>query len=225
MAARPPHSMSPAELKRLRGLEDAGTPFLAWRDADGAWSFHQLDGADRGPLAIGRSPGADIVLDDARVSSVHAELRLAGDQWLVEDQGLSTNGTFVNGERVGQRRLRDQDALAMGDTLVVFHLPQGAGRVRTTVKKVSVQRSDLRGSEWPVLKALCRTRVLERSGDIPSTPELVRRLHLSDDAINRALTTLFRRFGVDDHPQGRKRQHLIDAAVQSGVVSADSYRE
>lgn len=53
-----------------------------------------------GPVVIGRSPGADIVIADDFVSGRHARVTPAGDGALLEDLG-STNGTIVNGARVG----------------------------------------------------------------------------------------------------------------------------
>jgi ABC transport system ATP-binding/permease protein len=48
---------------------------------------------------VGRDPQADLVVDEPRVSWLHAILRLEHDRWLLEDAG-STNGTFVGGQRV-----------------------------------------------------------------------------------------------------------------------------
>ena len=129
------HSMRPVELKRLRELEAAGAPFLSWHDEHGAWSFYVLDERAARVFALGRAPGSDIEIADARVSSLHAELRRTGDHWLIEDQALSTNGTFVNGARVVQRRLRAQDSVLVGDTRITFHAPGRGGGVTTTVKR------------------------------------------------------------------------------------------
>jgi pSer/pThr/pTyr-binding forkhead associated (FHA) protein len=222
--SRPMHSMRPVELQRLRDLEAAGAPFLSWRDDEGAWSFHVLDARAERPFALGRAPGSDIVIADTRVSSLHAELRRTGDHWLIEDPALSTNGTFVNGARVAQRRLRDQDSVLVGGTRITFHEPGRASAVTTTVKKPTVQPVDLKPTEWQVLRALCRRAVVERSGDVPSTPVLARELHLAPDSVDRTLTVLFRRFEVTAD-QGNKRRHLIDAAIRSGVVSANHYRD
>ncbi len=48
---------------------------------------------------IGRNPENVITLDEPFVSGLHAELTLEHDRWWLHDRG-STNGTFVNGERV-----------------------------------------------------------------------------------------------------------------------------
>lgn len=50
-----------------------------------------------GPVIIGRSPDADLVIADDFVSSTHAKIVPAGDGYLLEDLG-STNGTIVNGQ-------------------------------------------------------------------------------------------------------------------------------
>lgn len=52
-----------------------------------------------GPIVIGRSPGADIVIADDFVSARHARVTPAGDGALLEDLG-STNGTVLDGARI-----------------------------------------------------------------------------------------------------------------------------
>lgn len=64
---------------------------------------------------VGRSSESDIFLVDPSVSRVHATLEPQGDQVIVRDAG-STNGTFVNGERVQLRTLRPGDRVAFGKT-------------------------------------------------------------------------------------------------------------
>jgi hypothetical protein len=70
-------------------------------------------------VTIGRLPTSTIVLGDPNVSRQHAEIRPAGDGYVVVDLG-STNGTRVNGVRVGEHQLRDGDELMFGSTRVVF---------------------------------------------------------------------------------------------------------
>jgi pSer/pThr/pTyr-binding forkhead associated (FHA) protein len=77
--------------------EREGKPFLLLRD--GAQTQHLVRlPTDSDRLTIGRGEGVDLALDwDERVSRVHAELEHVGDSWAVADDGLSRNGTFVNG--------------------------------------------------------------------------------------------------------------------------------
>ena len=63
---------------------------------------------------MGRAPGADFVVDAALVSRVHCRFTLnRGQELELEDLG-STNGTFVNGKKVGKAMLRDGDKVAVG---------------------------------------------------------------------------------------------------------------
>ncbi len=52
-------------------------------------------------ISIGRSPGATLVLEDPYVSTRHAELREIDGEWTLVDLG-STNGTFVDDERISE---------------------------------------------------------------------------------------------------------------------------
>lgn len=63
---------------------------------------------------VGRAPRADFVVDAALVSRVHCRLTLDNAGKLeIEDLG-STNGTFVNGQKVGKTTLSDGDKLTIG---------------------------------------------------------------------------------------------------------------
>lgn len=64
-------------------------------------------------LVLGRSPSSDLVLADDDVSKHHAVLALEGAQLRISDL-RSTNGTFVNDERVEDSILRDGDRLRLG---------------------------------------------------------------------------------------------------------------
>ncbi|WP_265442687.1 FHA domain-containing protein FhaB/FipA [Flexivirga meconopsidis] len=55
-----------------------------------------------GGVLIGRNPECTLVLSDDFASGRHARIYRDGDQWLVDDLG-STNGTYVGGERIGER--------------------------------------------------------------------------------------------------------------------------
>lgn len=64
--------------------------------------------------AVGRDPQGDIVLEDARVSWRHANLRLGGMSWIIEDLG-STNGTYVQGQRIRQQEIAPGSVVRLGN--------------------------------------------------------------------------------------------------------------
>lgn len=75
---------------------------------------------------IGRDQqSADVVVDDPGVSRRHAEVRISHDgphlQVVLRDLG-STNGTYLNGEQVGDEELRDGDRITMGRSSLIFRL-------------------------------------------------------------------------------------------------------
>lgn len=71
--------------------------------------------AVHGPVIVGRSPGADIVIGAGYVSGRHARFQLMGQNLFVEDLG-SKNGTAVNGRPVhGPVALRNKDLVTIGD--------------------------------------------------------------------------------------------------------------
>jgi len=85
-------------------------------------------GGDRYPLlgsltTLGRDESADVVVDDPGVSRRHSEIRVTtdGPHLVTSIRDLnSTNGTFVNGERITSQRLQDGDRLTMGRTTATF---------------------------------------------------------------------------------------------------------
>ena len=71
--------------------------------------------AVHGPVIVGRSPGADIVIGAGYVSGRHARFQLMGQNLFVEDLG-SKNGTAVNGRPVHDPvALRNKDLVTIGD--------------------------------------------------------------------------------------------------------------
>ncbi|MDX2698530.1 FHA domain-containing protein [Streptomyces ipomoeae] len=63
---------------------------------------------------LGRDPQGDIVFDDARVSWRHATISFSGRSWVIEDHG-STNGTFVQGQRIHQLEIGPGSAVHLGN--------------------------------------------------------------------------------------------------------------
>ncbi len=74
--------------------------------------------AVHGPVIVGRSPGADIVIGAGYVSGRHARFSLMGQNLFVEDLG-STNGTAVNGQFINEpTALRNGDTVNVGDVAI-----------------------------------------------------------------------------------------------------------
>ena len=123
-----PAPVSPDEHERQRMAELHGDPYLLYRTPDGALQLLSLPGSWE-QLNIGRSMAAEISLRwDPEVSTIHAQLERVGDDWALVDDGLSRNGSFINGERmVGRRRLHNGDRLRFGRTPLSFHAPLQAG--------------------------------------------------------------------------------------------------
>jgi len=86
-------------------------------------TFRILPGVAR---TIGRSTGADFILDAALVSRVHCQLLALRDGELELRDLESTNGTYVNGERVERARLVSGDRVRVGRVeLVALHDEEG----------------------------------------------------------------------------------------------------
>jgi pSer/pThr/pTyr-binding forkhead associated (FHA) protein len=218
VARDPLPAQSGSELKDRLDAERRGTPFLVLRDPAGGQVIREL-GEDR--LAVGRSEDAGLRLaDDPEVSSLHAELERIGGDWVLVDDGLSRNGSFVNGERVGgRRRLRDGDALRFGQTSVVFRSP-GSAVIETVAAGDTPDAASITDTQRRILIALCRPY---REGSDFATPaanrQIAEEVFLSVDAVKAHLRTLFEKFDVGDLPQNQKRVRLAELALRSGVIS------
>ncbi len=215
------HAASPVELKQRLEAERRGTPFLVYRDADGGQQMVELPD-DAGRITVGRRPSSDVPLGwDEQVSRLHAELERIGQDWTVRDDGLSRNGTFVNGMRVsGRRRLRDGDTLRFGETLVVYRTPGDQGSRVTSGGTDIPSVGDLSETQIAVLRALCRPFKDAGAFTTPATnQEIAAQVYLSVDAVKTHLRALFQKFGVEELPQNQKRAQLVARAFAAGVVA------
>lgn len=71
-------------------------------------------------VVVGRSPNADIFLDDVTVSRKHAEFVATPQGYVVRDTG-SLNGTYVNRERVEKAQLSGGDEVQIGKFRMTYH--------------------------------------------------------------------------------------------------------
>jgi pSer/pThr/pTyr-binding forkhead associated (FHA) protein len=216
-----PEGVKPSELQERISSDRAGRPYLLLRGGDGAQLIVALD--ERPPqMTIGRASGSDLCLDwDDGVSRAHARLeRLGTDAWMLVDDGLSRNGSSVNGERLRQRRrLVDGDVLRFGDTVIVYRAPtRGETRAMTIARGPA--EIELTPAQRRVLVELCRP--YRDAGDFAtpaSNREIAERLVLSVEAVKTQLRALFEKFEIEPLARDAKRTRLVQRAFETGVIS------
>jgi hypothetical protein len=217
------HATAPAELRERIAVEQRGHPFLVYRDARDRQVIVELDDAQE-RIAIGRrSANAVPLVWDPEVSRVHATLERVGRDWLLCDQGLSHNGTWVNGERVhGRRRLRGGDVITIGESAIAYCAPGGTSagsRTRTARKPgaaIEISRAQRR-----VLVALCRPLASGQFVVPASNRQIADELFLAVDTVKGTLSDLYEAFELDRLPQNQKRTALAVRALESGIIRRD----
>jgi hypothetical protein len=209
-------SVSPTELAERLQFERRGVPFLVFLDGQGRQRIVEL--GERA-LSLGRGESNDVsLLWDTEVSRVHAMLEPVGSAWTLVDDGLSRNGTFVNGERVrGRRRLDDGDVVGLGRTCMVFAAAAAPDEVPTDMTRDAI-RPDLSPAQRRVLAALCQPSLEQPFAGPPSNREIAEQLVITVDTVKSHLHALFALFGVDDMPQNRKRAELVRRAFEAGLA-------
>jgi class 3 adenylate cyclase len=216
-----PHSLAPRELKDVLAAERAGDPFLAFRDGEGCLRLFVL-GADGETRTLGRRAEMDVSLSwDSEVSGFHAELQCLMGEWMLLDDGLSTNGTYVNRQRVSARqRLREGDRIRVGRTVLAYNAAQQEPVRKTVTAGVLLALPQLTDTQRRVLIALCRPY---RDGGSFATPasnqQIASEVFLSVDAVKMHLRALFKRFELGALPQNQKRARLAECALELGVIA------
>src|SRR5919202_3410159 len=151
---------------------------------------------------------------------IDAELEAIAGEWTVSDDGLSRNGTYVNGNRIsGRTRLRDGDVLRVGQTSIAYRRPEAEDSMPTQVAGARLALTDLPPTQRQVLVALARPYKHNEFAVPATNQDIADELHLSVDAVKSHLRTLFQRFGIEHLPQNQKRSRLVAEALQSGRLS------
>ena len=214
-----PRPITAVELQAVIHAERRQESFLIYRDAEGRLQTLGLSGE----FTVGRNAEAALSIHwDDQVSGLHAELKHLGGELTLVDDGLSRNGSYVNGERVnGRRRLRDGDRLQFGRTVVLVRRPaDGEHRATEGALHAVAAPVDLSVRQREVLTALCRPVTGSTPFAAPaSNRQIAEELFLSVPAVKLHLRALFDKFGVEELPQNEKRLALVGRARASGVIS------
>ena len=210
---------TPTELKEIIAAERTGRPFVVWRTGEGEQRLLLLD-QKPWRVTIGRDPAAEVALPwDAEVSRTHALLEQVGRGWTLVDDGLSRNGSFVNGTRViGRQRLRDKDRLVFGATPVTYR--EASGGITQTASAIdSPAAIPLSPMQRKVLIALCRPVHASASATPATNRKIAEEVYLTVDAVKAHLRVLFERYGLSQLPQNEKRARLVAAALAAGALA------
>jgi FHA domain/Bacterial regulatory proteins, luxR family len=216
-----PHSALPAELRDRVEAERRGTPFLVFRDGKGRQRIVELPSTVE-RMTVGRRSSNDVALPwDTEVSRLHAELERIDEDWTLADDGLSRNGSFVNGTRLrGRRRLKDGDTLRFGGTAVAYCAARRGESLATVAPESPTAPPELTDAQRRVLVALCRPFKGRDPYPTPATNrQIAEELFLSVDTVKTHLRALFGKLGVEHLPQNQKRMRLADRAFETGIVT------
>jgi predicted component of type VI protein secretion system len=161
---------------------------------------------------VGRSPEADIHLDDESVSWNHLEIERRGEVLIATDLD-SSNGTAVNGEPLERpRRLRDGDTLIVGGQRLEISLgATPAGGETVPAQGPSVALNEEERATAAALVAPYRSEGAF-AGRPATRAEIAEALHVSERTAQRRLDSLGAKLGVGGE-SGRERPRLIAARV------------
>ena len=204
-------------------------PVLMYIDPAGCHRSFRL--ADRGLVTLGRRPEADVCLPwDPGISRLHAELIHRAGEWMIADDGLSQNGTSVNGLAVGgRRRLRDGDLITVGQTTLTFCDPRASGdepahRQDTDETMSLPQMRPARiysEQQQTILRELCRPLCQDGEGVHPAPdPQIADALGLDPLVVMRELDALAHSFGYAELVLEERRLRTALTAVRSGLVDS-----
>jgi pSer/pThr/pTyr-binding forkhead associated (FHA) protein len=212
---------SPTELQSRLEAERAGTPFLLYRDQDGAQVIIRLE-TQTFPFTIGRNAESRLCIEwDRKMSRVHAEIISLGAEYAILDDGLSRNGSFLNGKRIaGRTRLRDNDVMRLGQTAFLYRAPAPHEHDSTAIGTAIPISAQISPAQRRVLVALARPFGAAEGVVTPATnQQIASELFLSVEAVKTHLRALGVKLGVQDLPQNQKRATLVQRALAAGVIT------
>jgi len=164
----------------VEGLAVSDQPQYALRFISGKYQGGEFPLKMDREIVIGRSSDLDMVLVEDMVSRKHAKISTLSDQVVIQDLG-STNGTFVNGEKIKRVRLREGDRILIGTSII--KLVTVSESVSDSLKEH--QRDDValldprRGSTFPSRRTVSAARSMAGTIDEIPLPDLLQLLSTS----------------------------------------------
>jgi EAL domain-containing protein (putative c-di-GMP-specific phosphodiesterase class I) len=139
---------------RTQVLPDSAAA-TAWLEHDPPGSPSQRTPLESFPFTIGRNDTAELHIDSNQVSREHAIITRQGRKYRVRDMG-STNGTFLNGQKIDEAMLCDGDLLVIADMEFTFYCGAEGPRRQTATEVLSPsERKRLwRDSVWETILAV-----------------------------------------------------------------------
>jgi Nif-specific regulatory protein len=152
------------------------------------------------PLVIGRGEDGDVRIFDETSSRRHAEVRPEGGAFVLQDLH-SSNGTFLNGEKVSQAVLSDRDEILIGATRILFLLTPMSDRgtviLPTQDETGFTVQSSIREEEFRVLGGEDKAGDLRRLEKAYKTSRSLSGIREVDGIIGKSLDLLMEELGAD----------------------------
>jgi hypothetical protein len=123
-------------------IEDLALP-LALRFISGKYQGGEFPLPDSGEIVIGRSSELDMVLVEDMVSRRHAKISVENGDIFLEDLG-STNGSFVNGEKISKTKLAEGDRILIGTSIIKVVTSDGSSSVQDAQAKMNAAAQSVR---------------------------------------------------------------------------------
>jgi hypothetical protein len=223
-APRALHTSTPEELSEFADADATGQPMLVWRDMDGRQQILPLDPSRR--YSLGRRPTMSVPLAwDPKVSKLHAELECIDGEWVVTDDGLSRNGTYVNEVQIHERsRLRHEDHLRLGHTILEFRVsPEDLELLDTDPEDGDAELPELTRQERATLVALCR-QWFDDAEPVPATnDEIAHELGIAVATVKKNLRQSYAKCGFPKDFPGR-RVKVFNHVIGRNIVTPSDYR-